>query len=112
MDRFFTLETGKVEAAWLDTHPLVPVVDGLLLPFATGNKDEYIDCLEEADRGNLRDFIGYVARLSSQSTARAIQIGNRILDGRDRMHHANGGITVNGDYHPPFSEKPTDLDRD
>ena len=34
-----------------------------------------------------------------------------ILDSRDRMHHANGGITVNGDYHPPFPEDPTDRDR-
>ena len=34
-----------------------------------------------------------------------------ILDGRDRMHHANGGITVNGDYHPRFPDEPTDPDR-
>ena len=139
MDRFFTLHEAhrerrlpaEVEAAWLHhafvrTHPFQDGngrVSRLLMAYAfvrhgefppiitAGNKDEYIDCLEEADRGNLRDFIGYVARLSSQSTARAVQIGNRILDGRDRMYHANGGITVNGDYHPPFPEEPTDPDR-
>ena len=76
-----------------------------------GDKHEFIDCLEEAGVGNLRDFIGYGARLSSQSTARAVQIGNRVVDGRDRMHHANAGITVNGDYHPPFPEEPTAPDR-
>ena len=136
MDRFFTLHEAhrerrlptEVEAAWLHrafvrTHPFQDGngrVSRLLMAYAfvrqgefppiitAGNKDEYIDCLDEADRGNLRDFIGYLARLSSQSTARAVQIGNRILDDRDRMHHANGGITVNGDYHPPFPEEPTD----
>ena len=43
--------------------------------------------------------------LGDQEATRAVQIGNRILDGRHRMHHANG------DYHPPFPEEPTDLDR-
>ena len=137
MDRFFAMHEAhrdrrlptEVEAAWLHhtfvrTHPFQDgngrasrllmayafIRNGEFPPIITAdNKMQYIDCLEEADRGSLRTFIDYLAVLASQSTLAAVQIGNRILAGRDRMNHANGGITVNGDYYPPL---PDELESD
>ena len=111
----------EVEAAWLH-HEFVrvhPFQDGngrmsrLLVAYvfvrngefppiiAKDRKDDYIDMLETADEGDLRPFVAHLAVLSQLTTQRAVLLANQILAGRNRLRHGNGGVTVNGKYHPP-----------
>ena len=119
---------AEVEAAWLH-HRFVrihPFQDGngrvarLLMAYVFARhgefppvigieqRDEYIANLEDADRGDLRPFVEYLADLATASTASAIRIVGRVLKGRNWKTHGNGGQTVRESdgqwrYHPPVS---------
>ncbi len=111
----------EVEAAWLH-HEFVrihPFQDGngrmsrLLMAYVFARngefppiisiegKPEYITMLEAADDGDIRPFVRHLAGLSMVATNGAVLLGERILAGRNRLRHANGGVTVGGTYHPP-----------
>ena len=136
MDRLLDMHHGhaerglpaEVEAAWLH-HRFVrihPFQDGngrmarLLMAYvfvragefppviAMEQRDEYIANLEDADRGNLRPFVEYLADLSATTTASAIRMAGRVLEGQTWKTHGNGGQTVRESdgqwrYHPPAS---------
>lgn len=111
----------EVEAAWLHhefvrVHPFqdgngrmsrllvayVFVRNGEFPPIITAaGKPTYIAFLEIADEGDLRPFARYLAGLAIESVSSATFLANRILKGRNRMRHGNGGLTVNGRYYPP-----------
>lgn len=115
----------EVEAAWLH-HEFVrvhPFQDGngrmsrLLMAYVfvrngefppiitTEGKPDYIAMLEIADEGNVHGFIDYLARRASDSTASVVFLANQILAGRTRLRHGNGGVTLNGKYHPPPADE-------
>ncbi len=136
MDRLLEMHHGhadrrlpaEVEAAWLH-HRFVrihPFQDGngrvarLLMAYVFARsgefppvigmeqRDEYIANLEDADRGDLRPFVEYLADLAATSTASAIRMVGRALEGRTWKTHGNGGQTVRESdgawrYHPPAS---------
>ena len=116
---------AEVEAAWLH-HEFVrvhPFQDGngrmsrLLMAYvfvrngefppiiSTERRPAYIGMLEIADEGDLRPFIGHLAGLSQLSTQDAIVLADQILKGRNHYRHGNGGVTVNGGYHPPAPDE-------
>ncbi len=111
----------EVEAAWLH-HEFVrvhPFQDGngrmsrLLMAYVFARNGEfppvitalgklrYIAMLEAADDGDLRLFVRYLGRLAMVATDDAVDLAERVLGGRNRMRHANGGVTANGTYYPP-----------
>lgn len=136
MDRLLEMHRGhadrglpaEVEAAWLH-HRFVrihPFQDGngrmarLLMAcvfarrgefppvIAMEQRNDYIANLEEADRGDLRPFVGYLADLAATTTASAVLIARRVLEGWAWRIHGNGGQTVRESdgrwrYHPPVS---------
>ena len=136
MDRLLEMHHGhadrglpaEVEAAWLH-HRFVrihPFQDGngrmarLLMAYvfaragefppviAMEQRNDYIGNLEDADRGNLRPFAGYLADLASTSTASAIRTAGRVHEGWTWKTHGNGGQTVRESggqwrYLPPVS---------
>ena len=112
---------SEVEAAWLH-HEFVrihPFQDGngrmsrLLVAYVFARNDEfspiisaqekrtYIATLEFADDGDLRPFIRYLADCSQLCTESAVFSADQIFRGRTHVRHANGGLTVNGEYYPP-----------
>ena len=117
---------ADLEAAWLH-HRFVrihPFQDGngrmarLLMAYVFARRREcppvislerrrhYILSLEEADRGNLRPFIEFLAGLAAMNTDSATLTGENSLRGQYHNRHGNGGVTVrDGDgawrYHPP-----------
>ena len=129
MDRFLEFHRShadrqlptEVEAAWLH-HAFVrihPFQDGngrisrLLVAYAfarngefppvvtAAGKEEYLRRLEQADEGDLRPFITYLAFLALPSTESAVNLAREILRGRTHLRHSNGGVTSNGKYYPP-----------
>ena len=122
MDRLLEMHHGHrdrdlptdVEAAWLH-HEFVrihPFQDGngrmarLLMAYVFARncecppvisferREHYILSLEEADRGDLRPFIAFVATLATANTEGAILTANNVLRGKYRRRHGNGGMTV------------------
>lgn len=111
----------EVEAAWLHhefvrVHPFqdgngrmsrllmayVFVRNGEFPPIVTAiGRPNYIAMLEIADEGDIRPFIRYLARQSMESVGSATELADQILKGRKHYRHGNGGVTVNGGYHPP-----------
>ena len=112
---------AEVEAAWLHhefvrVHPFqdgngrmsrllmayVFVRNGEFPPIVTAiGRPNYIAMLEIADAGDIRPFIRYLARQSMESVGSATELADQILKGRNHYRHGNGGVTVNGGYHPP-----------
>ena len=71
-----------------------------------GHREHYILSLEEADRGNLRPFIEFIATLATESTDAATLTAENVLRGKYHKHHGNGGVTARDRdgmwrYHPP-----------
>ena len=117
---------ADLEAAWLH-HRFVrihPFQDGngrmarLLMCYVFARNREcppvislerrrhYILSLEEADRGNLRPFIEFLADLAAMNTDSATLTGENSLRGKYHHRHGNGGVTVRDRdgtwrYHPP-----------
>ena len=115
-----------VEAAWLH-HEFVrvhPFQDGngrmarLLVAYlfarnrecppviSLERREDYILSLEEADRGNLRAFIDFLADLAAINTRSATTTAEHVLRGTYRKRHGNGGVTARERdgtwcYHPP-----------
>ena len=115
-----------VEAAWLH-HEFVrvhPFQDGngrmarLLVAYVFARhrecppvisleqREHYILSLEEADRGNLRTFIDFLADLAALNTRSATATAENVLRGTCRKRHGNGGVTARDRdgawrYHPP-----------
>lgn len=84
---------------------------GAFPPIITiGNRDQYIDSLEESDGGNLQPFLDFVAAESASSIRGAVSIAKRILRGSRHYHHQNRGVTIDGVYYPPDSERVLLLD--
>ena len=134
MDRLLEMHHGHrdrdlptdVEAAWLH-HEFVrihPFQDGngrmarLLMTYvftrnrecppviSLGRREHYILSLEEADRGDLRRFVEFLADLAALNTGSAITTAENVLRGTYRNRHGNGGMTVRDRdgtwrYHPP-----------
>ena len=71
-------------------------------------RQHYIVSLEEADRGNLRPFIEFLADLAALNTGSAITAAEAAL--RDKYHkrHGNGGVTVR-DRDGTWRYQPPDL---
>lgn len=117
---------ADVEAAWLHYEfvRIHPFQDGngrmarLLMAYVFARTREcppviplelrkhYILSLEEADRGDLRPFIEFIATLAAANTDGAILTANKALRGDYRTRHGNGGMTVRDRdgtwrYHPP-----------
>ena len=129
MDRFFALHREiqaerypvYVEAAWMH-HRFVrahPFQDGngrvsrMLMAYAyvrrgepppviaTEGRDDYIDALEDANRGDLRAFSDHIGTLALVTLRRAVRLGQRALAGRLDRPNGNGGRTVGTTYLPP-----------
>ena len=116
----------ELEAAWLH-HEFVrihPFQDGngrisrLLMAYAYAragefppiiparHKPDYIDALEAADEGDFPALVEYMGRLAADRSEAAAVRAERTLRGRTDYRHGNGGVTVDGVYHPP---EPDDL---
>ena len=136
MDRLFELYEKireknyptHVEAGWLHhrfvrTHPFqdgngrvsrqlmayVYLKRGEVPPIiATENKLGYIFALEEADRGNLKQFCDLLGDIATTQLRTINAMTKNVLKGNQRLRHANGGVTNNGKYYPPKQR----LDRD
>ena len=130
MDRFIALHKGieaagypvEVEAAWMHhrfvrTHPFrdgngrvsrmlmayAYVRRGLPPPVITAARwHDYIDALEEADKGNLRRFSDVLADYARPELTAALHLGRKALEGRLERPHGNGGRTVGDRYYPPL----------
>ena len=129
MDRFFELHGEiaarrypvEVEAAWMHhrfvrTHPFQDGngrVSRLLMAYAyikrslpppvVSNeiRDDYIDALEYADRGDLGAFISFIGALATPTLLRAVRLGREALRGHLSRPNGNGGRTVGQKYLPP-----------
>ena len=136
MDRLFELYKkirGKdypthVEAGWLHhrfvrTHPFqdgngrvsrqlmayVYLYKGEVPPIiAAADKPRYIFALEEADKGNLKQFCDTLGIMATLQLDTIVGMTKKVLRGDQRLRHANGGVTNNGKYYPP--EQRPDLD--
>ena len=130
MDRFIELhreirEAGyptEVEAAWMHhrfvrTHPFRDGngrVSRLLMAHAYVRRGEpppvisheirwsYIDALEAADRGDLREFSDFLGYLAVPTLRSAIRLGRRALSGDLNRPNGNGGRTIGTTYYPPL----------
>ena len=129
MDRFIALHAEieparyptEVEAAWMHhrfvrTHPFQDGngrVSRMLMAYAylrrgepppviaAERRDDYIDALERADRGDLRAFSDHLGRLASVTLAAAVRIGRDALSGRLNRPCGNGGRVRGTEYLPP-----------
>ena len=130
MDRFIELhgeirDAGyptEVEAAWMHhrfvrTHPFRDGngrVSRLLMAHAYVRRGEpppvisqeirpsYIDALEAADRGDLREFSDFLGYLALGTLRSAIRLGRRALAGDLNRPTGNGGRTIGTTYYPPL----------
>ena len=120
----------NVEAAWLHhrfvrTHPFQDGngrVSRLLMAWAyvkrslpppvvnTESKFIYIEALESADVGRLKDFADYIGALSLVTLRGAILIAQNALSGRLNRPNGNGGRTVGDQYLPPEPGGGVELD--
>ena len=139
MRRFFNLYNNDVrgrsypvnaEAAWLHhrfvrTHTFQDGngrVSRLLMAWAyvkrslpppvinTEGKFIYIEALESADVGRLKDFSDYIGALSIVTLRGAILIAQNALSGRLNRPNGNGGRTVGDQYLPPEPGGGVELD--
>ena len=67
----------------------------------TAQRDNYIDALEIADKGNLKPFCDYLGTLAMLQARTLLNTSINVLSGSRRHVHKNGGITSNGIYYPP-----------
>ena len=130
IDRFIELhgriEAGRypveVEAAWMHhrfvrTHPFQDgngrvsrmlmayayVRRGLPPPVITHRRrDEYIEALEDADRGELRTFSNLLGGYALPTLVAGLAIGRRAIAGYLSRPNCNGGRTVGDRYYPPL----------
>lgn len=71
---------------------------------SAGGKDGYIVALELADRGDLPEFVRYLAGMAALGSEAVVLPAEGILLGRTAYRH--GGITSNGVCHPPEKLAP------
>ncbi len=75
---------------------------GLPPPVVTAaGRGDYVDALEDADRGNLRAFCNHVGGLAYATLTSAVRLGKRSLRGALNRPTGNGGRVVGTTYLPP-----------
>ncbi len=132
MDRFIDLHREieaqdypvEVEAAWMHhrfvrTHPFRDGngrVSRMLMAYAYTKrwlpppiisaraKFDYLDVLEDADRGDLRAFSDHLGVLAKRELLSVIRIGRKALDGYLERPNGNGGRTYVDRYVPPLRD--------
>ena len=130
MDRFIEMHAQieaeqypvEVEAAWMHhrfvrTHPFrdgngrvsrmlmayAYIRRGLPPPVVTNQqRDKYISALEEADRGDLREFSDLLGGYALPTLVAGVKIGQKALEGYLIRPNGNGGRTVGDQYYPPL----------